>query len=92
MNLWSRGLGRKVVKVDVSKLESHSVDEALEDLPETVQKNITKAISEKSIALTGGKIEPVKWDFIITIDWEDVKGLMKIISSDIPKKRSEGKI
>lgn len=92
MHLWSRGLGRRVVSIDVNKLGACTVDEALKDLPKTVRKNIKGEISEKSLALVGGKVEPVKWDFVITIDWNDLKGLLQLILSDIPKKKAEGEI
>lgn len=82
MLLWSKGLGRKTVYLDLGKLEPFTIDEVTEDLPPTVKRTIEEETTEDSIALSGGKIEPVGWDFVITINKRDVTGLVNQLLMD----------
>ncbi|KXA89217.1 hypothetical protein AKJ61_03330 [candidate division MSBL1 archaeon SCGC-AAA259B11] len=82
MLLWSRGLGKRIVWLDLSKLEPYTVDEVTEDLPKAVRENLEEKTTEDSIALTGGRIKPVGWDFVITINKEDIIGLVNQLLMD----------
>lgn len=93
MELWSKGLGTRVVRIDISKLKPYSLEEVLEDLPKVVRDNIEKEVSgRKVIVLKGGKVEPVNWEFVIIVDWSDVKGMFRNVFLNILKKKLKREI
>ncbi len=96
MKLWSKGLGRRVVEIDSTKLKVIPDEEAIEKMPDTAIKEIKSSSELSKIAfLSGGKIQPVGWDFVIIMDGKDIINFLRlglvIILKRVQKKLSRQK-
>lgn len=71
--MWSRGLGRKNLGIDFSKVTVLSLDEALNTMPAGATDDLVKEVSsDKVIALSGKILPPTGWDFVIVFERKDI--------------------
>ncbi len=79
MKLWSKGLGRRVVEIDSTMLKVISDEEAIEKMPESALKEVRNSSELSKVAfISGGKIQPVGWDFVIMMDGKDIVNFLRL--------------
>jgi len=73
MRMWSRGLGRQNLGINLSDVRVLTLDEALDFMADEAEEPLLKELdSRKVIALTGKMLPPTGWEFVITMGFKDL--------------------
>ena len=73
MRMWSRGLGRMNVGIDVADTEVKTFKEAIDFMPEPAREPLLDELeSRKCIVLSGKMMPPVGWEFTIFFSKKDI--------------------
>lgn len=77
MRMWSRGLGRKNLGIDLGKVTVLSLEEAVARMPSSAADDLVRQISsDKLIALSGKVLPPIGWDFVIIFERKDIFAIL----------------
>jgi hypothetical protein len=72
MRMWSRGLGRQNLGIDLSEVNVMTLEEATDYMVnEAVEPLLKELDGRKIVALSGKMLPPTGWEFVITMDLKD---------------------
>jgi hypothetical protein len=72
MRMWSRGLGRQNLGINLSEINVMTLDEATNFMvKEAVEPLLVELEGRKVVTLSGKMLPPTGWEFVITLDLKD---------------------
>lgn len=73
MRMWSRGLGKQNLGINLSDAKLMSLDEALEYMMSEAKGPLLQEIEDTNVICMSGKIlPPTGWEFVIALTFKDI--------------------
>ena len=73
MRMWSRGLGRQNIGINLSEIRVMGLNEALDFMLKEAREPLLEELdSQKVVALSGKMLPPTGWEFVITLGFKDL--------------------
>ena len=73
MRMWSRGLGRQNLGINLSEINVMTLDEATDYMvKEAVEPLLMELDGQRVVALSGKMLPPTGWEFVITMGLKDI--------------------
>ena len=82
MRMWSRGLGRQNLGINLSETKVMTLDEALDYMAKEATEPLLQELdSRRVIAISGKMLPPTGWEFVITMGLKDMLAITwKLVS------------
>lgn len=82
MRMWSRGLGRQNIGINLSETKVMTLDEALNYMVKEATSSLLKELdSRRVVAISGKMLPPTGWEFVITMGLKDILAITwKLVS------------
>ena len=73
MRMWSRGLGRQNLGINLSNTKLMSLDEALDYMMSEAKGPMLQEVKNENVICLSGKIlPPTGWEFVIVLEFKDI--------------------
>jgi len=82
MRMWSRGLGRQNIGINLSETKVMTLDEALDYMAKEATAPLLEELdSRRVVAISGKMLPPTGWEFVITMGLKDILAITwKLVS------------
>jgi hypothetical protein len=71
--MWSRGLGRQNLGINLSEIEIMTLKEATDYMAKEAVKPLLSELDGRRVITLSGKMQPpTGWEFVITLDLKDI--------------------
>ena len=82
MRMWSRGLGRQNIGINLSETKVMTLDEALDYMAKEATAPLLEELDSRRVVTISGKmLPPTGWEFVITMGFKDILAITwKLVS------------